>query len=342
MKKLYLHIGTHKTGTSSLQQLCYKYYRELNNENINILRHNEIPYKSNFNDGSVAREKLVISLNKWLEKNLKPYEKHFLCWENFSGDLFTLYENRMRNLEVLKEAIPDNLELSLIVVFRRQDDFLQSAYSQAKHQGDFDDSSKHFLNNEYKTGIDWFKYVNELKEVFPKAKLNALPYDKSLFKVKPLHILIGEIINSDFLISYKQKQVVNVGMSTEAMKLFQSVNIEDNSDKSSQKLLRRILQKVSNKGIFNEYNYISYEQKLKLLSLYDESNKKLAQYYWKDKYNISNFSKPCNPKNYNLDEEQLQKRVIQELLSLVKKQKDREKNSILLKIANKVNRVTGL
>ena len=342
MKKLYIHIGTHKTGTTSLQKLCYKYIKELGDEDIHIIKHKDVPYKAEFNSGSVSREELTSTLRSFLREELSSqHNKHFLCWEGFSGNLLSLYRNRVKTLDVLKEAIPDNIELSLIVVFRRQDDFVQSAYSQTIHQGEFETSAEDLLNTEYNEGIDWLVFVNQLKELFPEANLNALPYYKNLLIEKPLHKLVGEIVGSEFLMNHSDQSKANVGMTTEAAKLFESLNNRGISNKASEKLLRRILQQTSNKGTFNEYTYLNYDKKLELLENYQESNKKLAELYWKDKFGINNFPEPVDVTQQNDNEGNVEEQVIRELLNVIIEQREKLRSSFVMKVANKVNKLTG-
>lgn len=343
MKKLYIHLGTHKTGTTSIQKLCYKFSQELKEEDIHIVKHKEITHKNNFNNHEVSKNELVSSLNVLFKEKLKlPQNKIFLCWEGFSGNLFSGYENRSSVLEVLKESLPGEIELTLILFLRRQDDFVQSAYSQAIHQGIFEGCSKLLLNTNYNNSLNWFDYVNELREQFPKAKLEIFPYDKMLLKSTSIHSLVGEVIGSNFLMQYREETTSNVGMSTEGAELFESINSNLNADRASQKLLRRILQANSNKGVLNEYSYLTYNQKLQLLSNYEDSNKKLAELFWKEKFGLSNFSKPLKDTEKKKDNVKVEEKIIKELLLIIQKQRRKLRNSIILRVANKINSLTGL
>lgn len=103
----------------------------------------------------------------------------------------------------------------------------------------------------------------------------------------------------------------------------------------------RILQKVDNKGVGKEYNYLTYEEKLAFLELYNESNKRLAAKYWKDTYGLDNFSPPQKKKEeVNRPTEEL---VVKEVLALLEKQSNainKIKRNYIVRVINKVTRLT--
>lgn len=148
--------------------------------------------------------------------------KIFISWEGFSGNLLDYYRDRSNTLSILKEAIPKNVHLTIILTLRRQDEFLSSAYNQAINQRSFE-KAKTFLITDYLPNLDWFNYIKEVKNVFPEAELSIIPYDQNILEKTSIIALVGMVLGSEFLQSKEAFLISNQGLSKEGAKLFERV-----------------------------------------------------------------------------------------------------------------------
>lgn len=337
MAKLYLHIGTHKTATSAIQQYVYEHSEDLKSENIKVLRHSDLPSRSEFRKSEVVSSSLIDAYKTYFKTSLKnDKHKYFLCWEGFSGDPERFYKNNGVVLEMLSQALPKDIEVEISVAFRRQDEFVQSVFTQLRHQNE-EIEFKDFLKLDYYEGLDWFKFANTIIQVFGKdIKLHVLPYEPALFKKRNLLQLLGAKLNIDSLSNVANLPQRNVGFSKNATNLFEQITPSLASEYQS-KILRRSLQKVDNKGVGKEYNLFSYNEKLTFLKYYKESNAKLADQYWQKEFDLTNFSSPHKEveRDGGKATEEL---VIKELLQQVEDNNTKLRSNIFFRIINKLSR----
>ncbi len=276
-KKLTIHIGTHKTGTSSLQKLTSNLAEELLNEGIVVVDYLQIPNRNEFSKTKAVNEALIKGLHKFLKNETKaPKENFLLIWEGFSGDPRQNYENRNAVQEMLFRSLPEGLDVELVVFFRRQDQFIQSIYTQYKHEKDFS-LGEELLKPHYHEGYDWNLYIKDLESIFEGVSINAYPYERIYLAANPLHQILGDLLESQVLRTWKVSEIVNVGMNPKALDLFERLAPKLNKQES--KYLRKVLQTKFNKGLLSEYEYLSTEDQKEWINLYKESNVGLASKY---------------------------------------------------------------
>lgn len=351
MKDLYIHIGTHKTGSTYLQKTLKENAKSLNQEGILILNLDDFIDK-NFSNRFNNREIIVKDLNNLLKEGLQSIgNKVIISSESFSGNLFKLYADRKWMFKIIKQAIPEGYRTHFIVFFRRQDDFIQSAYAQAINENQNENVKQALLKVKYDKGLDWYSFIKELQEIIPNAEYNVFPYDKKLLITKPIHVLVGEILSSNCLRKINNVKSSNVGMTKEGVELYESIikGKENKFDFKTEQHLRFIIQEKANKGVFKEYEYLTPDQKNHLLDLYDTSNSKLADLFWNNKFEMDNFSSPSISNSNQVSSDEIKDKVIESLLLDVQKysknirrNSSKMKKSFLVKLAHKLHRHTGL
>jgi hypothetical protein len=299
LKTLTLHIGTQKTGSTTLQRMLHRPEVDaaLKKEGIYVIPHNRIPAKIEVSLTAQIRPEAVDALREFWQtefKRAKKYEQIFLCWENFSGDVSTFHANRLIIWEQLRQSLPagTDFRLQFILFFRRQDDFMQSAYHQFRQQGFFK-GYEQLLNVEYHEGFDWPHFMKDLERVFPDAKLFPFPYDVNVLEKSSMVQLVGGVLNSAYL-QHNSAEAAhkNVGMSQAAMEIYEKTTAYL-TNRSQQKLLRKKLQQYFNKGVHTPYNYLTQDQKQRLYELYQESNARMFENYWKQRFGMSDYTPPA-------------------------------------------------
>lgn len=336
MTKLYLHIGTHKTATSAIQQYMYRNASELKKEGLKVLKHTDLPERSRFRKSKESSTELITKYRTYFCSSLnKKNYNYFLCSEGFSGSPETFYDNNNIVLEMLHAALPKNIELEIIVTFRRQDEFIQSMFSQFKKEYEEVDLNE-FLNVKYFEGLDWLKHTERINKIFGEdVKLHVLPYDPELFEKKNILQILGGILNIKSLLNATNLPQRNIGMSKNARKVFDEISLLLNS-KYQSRVLRMSLEKVDNKGVGNEYQILSNSEKNEFLKFYNDSNIKLSHRYWQKDYGLQNFSTP--KMDIPIENKPTKDLVIKDLLNQIECHHDKLHDNILFRIVNKITR----
>jgi hypothetical protein len=339
MKELYIHLGTHKTGTKSLQRTLILNRKALLNEDIHVIAHHDFAVENDF-ESDEGLKRAAYKLKLLINSNLKVKQKKIIiCWEGFSGSLYKNYRNRKEMLTMIKESLPSDIYLNFILFLRRQDEFIQSAAAQAIHEGRFN-RSKELLTTKYNPILNYEEYIMNLEELFPKAVLNIFPYDREVLEKYPIHYLLGELLSSNVLLNLESVPKSNIGMSKEGMEMFERISNKTEMNRFTSQKLRFLIQKTSNKGVLNEYNILHYEDKLLILNDYSEANERIAKKYWLKKFNINSFSNPLNIKIENSSTD-LRDDVIVNILNEMRDDNLKYKKSPILRLANKINKLFG-
>jgi hypothetical protein len=219
---------------------------------------------------------------------LNHCESFILSSELFSGNPLTLYSNQEVVLEIVKNALI-GFEIELIVFFRRQDELIQSLHMQMLHQGNKSDINDFFHIPFGK--IDYTNFIKGLENVFGDVKMNIYPYDKKILEETGIIDIFNLTIKSKALNKINIENM-NIGFSPQGKDLF--LSLKGDLTVSEIKRLRFLLQKYFNKGLFSEYNILSYSQKNSFLKKFKISNKVLAERYWSKEFGMNDFSNILN------------------------------------------------
>ena len=280
-KKLYIHIGTQKTGTTTIQSILSKHKDELRDENICYLGRLE----------KLARELRVITepdfalekkIRNKIKDKLKEHSSHdcvsyVISNEKFTGDKMIAYRNSSliaKSLERIFE--PFDFDINIIVFIRRQDTFFESTYAQRIYSGE-SLSFEEFYNHFDESDFHWDELLNSYAEIFGKENILARRFDKKYLPEKNSLIhTFGEAIESRFLQNYSDAIIKNRGYSRDALEIARLANKD--LDKKEMRQLRDILRKADSKN--KSYSFFSNEQRKHFLSNYEPSNKRVAREYF--------------------------------------------------------------
>lgn len=203
MKKLILHIGTEKTGTTSIQNFLYENRNELLEKNIYIPKN--LGYKNHrklaticMNDGHTDDHHKSLNLQNsneiksWqkktrfqIENELKEItqETTIITSEHFSSRLTNKYEV-IRLKELLANFFDD---IKVVIYLRRQDEYAVSLYSTALKDGM---THRQILPNKKLTErYDYFRICTLWESVFNKIDVRIFEKNR----------LINNDLISDFL-----------------------------------------------------------------------------------------------------------------------------------------------
>lgn len=237
MKKIILHCGMPKTGSSALQVQFAKSrggllkhgYDYLEMGDFNLAAQGKI---SSGNAAGLARAYLFeghpASLNP---RRAKLTEKFMGVSRESTGDVILSSEFfsviPVPNMVELVQALSEIGPVQLVFFVREQLNFLASAYiQQVKRHGLTQYPEDYFSNWEgYKIPLMYFSYLDRLSKALPEAQVTALPYELS--KGNPAGLMglflemIGAEVPKEDLVSDLQ---VNLSPSPQEIRLMLEIN----------------------------------------------------------------------------------------------------------------------
>ncbi|MCR4946538.1 MAG: hypothetical protein K5929_06315 [Lachnospiraceae bacterium] len=212
---VYLHIGTPKTGSTSIQNFLY--------ENRDLLSEKGLFYP----DMGFDYRNIVHSVNGHFLMNLNPNNKkcekgHTKTYDEGFEKLYEMAEEHDKILlseeklwywyrtdapegafwiELKEKLTAHDIDCRIIVYLRRQDSFMQSLWSQRVKVGIRKDSLEEFLKESYPN--DYYRYLNALSDVFGKDHMIVRSFERSRFKNGDLLEDFLEIFDMDIHDGFK-------------------------------------------------------------------------------------------------------------------------------------------
>lgn len=216
MKTLYLHIGTSKTGTTTIQTYCginreqlkskgvlfpimpYHYDRITKNRNGHFL------YAMIYENGVRNKEKEKQVLKQELDYIVdcfKDYDNVLLSEESIWWATATRRKGLWKYLQ--EHSQQNNYQVKIIVYLRRQDQFMMSRYNQIIKTDTGGGTQRFYeyfkdMNGKYKCVMNYRQRLDYMAKFFPKENIVVKRFDRSYFyngdlNADFLHILGAEI-----------------------------------------------------------------------------------------------------------------------------------------------------
>lgn len=216
MKTLYLHIGTSKTGTTTIQTYCginreqlkskgvlfpimpYHYDRITENRNGHFL------YATIYENGVRNKEKEKQVLKQELDYIVdcfKDYDNVLLSEESIWWATATRRKGLWKYLQ--EHSQQNNYQVKIIVYLRRQDQFMMSRYNQIIKTDTGGGTQRFYeyfkdMNGKYKCVMNYRQRLDYMAKFFPKENIVVKRFDRSYFyngdlNADFLHILGVEI-----------------------------------------------------------------------------------------------------------------------------------------------------
>lgn len=277
MKTLYLHIGTHKTGTSALQDFLFK--------NSSTLKSHGIHYPTWFRTS--AHHFFTLGINGLNTENL-PQEKSLqkkisqlnaLCLEGdgkviISSEGFALFTKEQ--IDYLKKSI-HGLEVKIIVYLRRQDEYLESSYNQIAKTRKASTFSDHLTNLENTHRLDYTHLLSSWSDAFGESNLILRIYDKTQFNKNNIYSDFFAALDEDItaLFSEIPQSVYNRSLDMRTIAMIQKLECYNHTNK--EKIITAIesywLHHPIDKG--GKLSYLSNDQRLAIIKKSQPSNQQI-------------------------------------------------------------------
>ncbi len=289
MKKIYVHIGMPKTGSTAIQAFCYLNKNKLSEYGLVYPTElGGIPGgKYNLTDGNIGAlyANSAMSDEEKVNNILNLADKYGCIL--LSTERIWLRPIGTEFLKILKNKASEEIEIVLIVYLRRQIDYLESQYKQEVKQRKFTGSIwDYYHNNSIGELLDCKSILRQFEDIVGKNNLLVRVYEKEQF--------VDGNIFSDFL------NCLGINHVNEFTKPTNHVNVSlDNVTLDLKKMLNRINYPVIeiNKVFYdilseatvaktkkNEVQHfetsIPLKEKLAFMEHYNDINSYVAQRYF--------------------------------------------------------------
>lgn len=279
---LYIHIGTHKTGSSAIQTVLSNNQSALAHQGwINLLPNHQL-FSQIMNLKGPPNPTLQQSLqNYFLSISSSSQQNndtnYILSYEGFSGDLHKSYYNTEQVAQTLYEST-QSFKVKIIIYLRRQDDFIESVYTQMIHEG-ASYSFQEFLTTLPDNAFDWLRFIKIFSNRFGDENIIVRTYDKT-------RLPVADSLLTDFFsclnIQYtslpnRNSSTSNCGLSRDALEIARLCYPIMNPDERWK--LRLLLQNASARQPYEPHAFFSYEERQKTLDKYKGSNHEVAMQY---------------------------------------------------------------
>lgn len=281
MAKLFLHIGTHKTGTTAIQSSLRAHRKELRREGIGLLRRlpgsRRIMLADEIDPDLIAHNRQA--LRSGIRASSRRIERYILSYEGFSGDPYRGYTNVSAVAETLSR-ITEGFDTTIIVYLRRQDEFVESFYTQSIHEGG-SRSFEEFLSALPSTAYDWTELLEPYDRLFSLESLRVRRYSYGR-TAGPADVIndFGRLVGSEYLRTLRTADRVNPSYSRDALEFARHCNSTLSPSRRDE--LRRMLQRCSVKSPSESYSFFNAKERRSFLDQYSSSNQFVASRYLAD------------------------------------------------------------
>lgn len=299
MKTLYVHIGTPKTGTTSIQQFCTK--------NADVLRKKGYCYPTSFfrypvvaaarnghflvgtvkdENGHRCKEREKQNYQEGMEQvqNLfVEFDKIILSDEAIWRAMDLYRKDLWADLQ--QEAKKGGFGIKVIVYLRRQDKLIGSIWNQSVKslptltEKRIDDYLQE-INTEVR--LDYWGKIERLASILGKENIIVRRFDREGFVGGTIYADFLEAIDLAWTDEYQvQQNVHNLGLSGNPVEIKRIINgLPQTRNTQMQNFFREVLRdcsQISKKTYSCEM--FSKEETEALLAKYEEGNRKIAQEY---------------------------------------------------------------
>ncbi|MEI9932887.1 MAG: hypothetical protein WDM89_20705 [Rhizomicrobium sp.] len=268
---LILHIGTHKTGTSSLQSVL--------TQRADALREKGVRYIEAARENRIAHHPLAWAIRGRRGAALTVWDDVRRELQNAAEPVKLLSTEGFwfEDPDAIKEQLAWSGPVRIVAYVRRQDKYLQSLYKQTVASGRKTDFDK-WLKDVPHRG-DYYSVIARWADTFGERAITLLPYERSGRTIDVVEDFL-RVLNLDpgpLLAGRKYPQ--NPSPRRELLHFLRAFN-QLNLKMDHEKFFYSVIQR--NKAYVRSTDLLSAERCAALLEDHAESNRKLAERFWHD------------------------------------------------------------
>jgi hypothetical protein len=287
MKRLYVHIGLPKTGTTAIQYFLHENRASLKRAGYlypgKETAHHCLGWRMAGMKGWLASEEAAIEDSRKIfrEINESNSANVIVSSETMSEGLID-HAGRLR--AILGEELLSAWEIKIIVYIRRQDHWLESWYMEVVGSKDPPANSDTFpeflLHYREYVQIDYETFLRPWSELFGRENIIVRIYEKEQQPQGIIQDFLSVIgVSPDGNFRSTASEFINLGLSHDAVEIIRLCNRERDFDPAFRLFLRRHLVRVSPKVPYLPYSYLTPKERYDLVKTYDASNSLVAREY---------------------------------------------------------------
>lgn len=299
MKTLYIHIGTHKTGSSTLQLFFYQNRERL--KQLGFFYPTEGTYYKPL--GMKASKKggqcfLVFAMTglypDWFKLNdqypqkkeecIKEIREHILPYQDYADILISTehFFRKVKPEDILAIFEGMNFNLKLIIYLRRQDHFLESLYNQSTKNARYQDSFEQFVNQQIQDKGSYCYFYPKLLEfasIFGQENIIVRPFEIGQFYhqnlIEDFLNILGLSLDETFSLPAYQ----NESLPTELIQLMVLLQQQFEADIRQRAVLNSLLRdkKFPLEIDRKKYSLFSPKWRRETLQHFEENNARIAR-----------------------------------------------------------------
>ena len=279
MKKVFLHIGLHKTGSTSLQAFLHR--------NRNTLRDYGYLYPQT---GASSRfdchHNLAWLLTNWSNKadpSLGTWKELHQEIDNtslnkiiISSEEFEFVGMVHKGIKCLKSEL-ESYEVKIIIYIRRQDKRLESHYINCIKAGFYSGDILSFCEKKRNT-YDYYKLIEPWKQTFGIDNIIVRPLERT--QIPSIYNDFLKVIGITKHDNFLEVEDQNIRPGIKELEIFKNINKLYNNQQLERKKYLKQINEFLNKhraGDERSYRLLSYSDSVKILEWYKQSNIKVAQ-----------------------------------------------------------------
>ena len=298
MKTLYIHIGTPKTGTTSIQNFCglnreklkeqgvlypimnYHYERKSVNRNGYFL-HGVI--KENGTRNKEKEKQVFDSELQYIVDCFKENDTILLSDESIWWATSTRRKGLWKDLK--KHSEQHNYQIKVIVYLRRQDQFMMSRYNQ-RLKTDFVASTQNFdeyfadMNGRFKCVMDYRDRIDNIAKSISKENVIVKRFDRNYFYNGDLNQDFLNILGVKVDDSFQQlKETANTGISVQSGEIKRVLNRLKPITMAENNKLLEILNECENVLPESNTSLMSTDEVKNFMEQFVDSNESIVDEY---------------------------------------------------------------
>ena len=300
MRTLYVHIGTPKTATTSIQMFCVENQKVLNKQSYSyplldfVYPHVAHRRNGHFLVGWVykpgGQEDVEKEQELWekglamIHQEFEKYDNVILSdeniWHSSNGRKFPFWA------KLMQDAKEHDYQVKVIVYIRRQDGLANSWLSQQVKEGWNTNATikwDSFQRKTRKVVFNYYLLLEKIAEVTGRENIIVRIFDRKKFKGKNHTIFsdfleaIGVDYTDDFKITEEEANRSLTGNSQEILRIVNTVLPDDDKVRT---LVRQAAQDCENyKDPQNNFVMFSEEEFNKFMGRYEKWNEAIAKDY---------------------------------------------------------------
>ena len=278
-KRLFIHIGSHKTGTGAIQKFLFRNREALREKGF---LYPDPGHKASHHAMASEFRPLKRRRNKGEELKTLSYiqeiRTHNLDTSILSSEGLVL---RGTDVKKLRDIIPGDLDVKIVIYLRRQDERLESGYNQIvkgprRYPKKFLDSGS-IPNQKYI--LDYYKILTPWRDEFGLENIIVRVYEKEQFPRGIIVDFCGVIgLEPDHTLRISDERI-NPSLDWDIIEIIRLCNEKYKGDMKFHNWLVMNLKRIKRKETKGKQHLLSPQQRRDLIEEYAESNAKVAREY---------------------------------------------------------------